>query len=281
MKKSAIVFAILAFIAFFSQSIFAVEKCQCPAQKKGSISTSKIDSAKNKDSLQYTAPLKTIPYPSGALYIDQGLCGAFMGGKVQTDGDSKSLFQWQGEMSYYYVPYFSGGFGFRIRAGEPSDSAQIILNRYFLLMRFHFTTNNFAFFIGPKIGVDNLNVIQDTTLKTSPTKILNPLLENNNVSFALDLGGGINFYKWFGLTLGSNIEYSRLLFGNQTIDGDNTLNIHLSPGVAFNLLNLSPSLHKVVPAINLYIEYQKGFLLLAQKNRATDDAWVGGLGLAF
>ncbi len=273
MKKSLIAYGIFVFMAFLSLPVFAEEKCQCPAPK--------VDSAIAKDSLQYSPPKITIPYPNGAIYIDKGLCGAFMGGKVQTAGDTKSLFQWQGEMSYYYVPYFSGGFGFRIRAGEPSDSAQIILNRYFLLMRFHFTANQFAFFIGPKIGVDNLNVIQDTTLKTSPTKILNPLLENNNASFSLELGAGYNFYKWVGLTLGSNIEYSRLLFGNQSIDGDNALNIHLNPGIAFNLLNLSPSLHKVVPAINFYLEYQKGFLLLAQENRETDDAWVGGLGLAF
>ena len=45
--------------------------------------------------------VRSIPYPTGALYVGRGITGAFLGGKYQNFGEDQSLYQWQGEVGYY------------------------------------------------------------------------------------------------------------------------------------------------------------------------------------
>jgi|GEM_PF-7122895 len=53
--------------------------------------------------------VRSIPYPNGAIYVNRGITGSFLGGKHQNLGEAQSLFQWQGELGYCYSPSFSGG----------------------------------------------------------------------------------------------------------------------------------------------------------------------------
>lgn len=219
--------------------------------------------------------VRSIPYPGGALYLTRGIAGAFMGGKVRNLGEQQSLFQWQGEVSYYYTSFFSGGAGFKITAGEPSDTAQKIQNRYFLHARFHKSFDDFAFFIGPDLALDNLNV-----LKGSPTdSVLQKPFRNTNAGVGLEAGGGWKFSRWVGLTFGGQTEYS--LVGEQGSILGNALDIHLLPGIAVDLLSFTDTLRELVPAFYFSLEYQAGYLLFERGQKRHDHAVIGGLSVAF
>jgi hypothetical protein len=221
----------------------------------------------------------SIAYPAGALYLERGICGSFMGGKHKNPDDKQSLYLWQGEISYYYTSFFSGGVAFKIKAGEPSDKQQKILNRFFLNGRFHHAWNDVALYLGPQLGLDNINIIDGTPDIGKPDSLLKKPFDNTNASLGLDMGGGWKFSRWIGLTLGGNVEYS--LAAEDTLVAKNSLNFHLNPGLAIDILAFSETLHELVSAMYFNVEMQQGFLLLEKKGRRSDRATIFGVSLAF
>lgn len=227
------------------------------------------------------AQIPSIPYPNGAIYLERGLAGAFLGGKHRNFGDKQSLYQWQGELSYFYTPHFSGGVSFKITAGEPSDTLAKIVNRYFVQCRFHQTFHAFAFFVGPQIGMENLNIIKGNLPDSlSPTAIKNPIqpfTPNTKPSLGLDFGVGWKFSRWVGLTYGNSLEFS---FVGE--DGkENTLNLHFNPGLAVDILSFTQSLRKLVKALYVIAELQDGTLLNERYTHNRDRSIIVGVNLAF
>ncbi len=219
--------------------------------------------------------IQSIAYPNGALYMSRGITGAFLGGQHKNLGEDQSLYQWQGELGYYYTPYFSGGVGFKITAGEPSDSAQKIFNRYFLNVRLHHAWDKIAAYGGLQFGMGNLNIL---TGSPSDSLIKAPI-KNTKPTLGLDLGLGWKFSRYLGLTLGNNLEYS--LVDEEGVGASNALNIHVNPGLAVDLLAFTDNLRELVPALYFYVEFQRGILIFEKKNKREDQAGVMGLGLAF
>jgi hypothetical protein len=217
----------------------------------------------------------SVPYPNGAIYLARGITGSFMGGKRGLSRDKNFLFQWQGDLSYFYTPWFSGGMAFRIIAGEPNSDRQKIINRYYAQGRFHKAWEKVAVYVGPQIGVGNINILTDSIAKQ---KGLDPI-KNTKPTLALDFGGGWKFSRPVGLTFGSNLEYS--LVDEDKSGVTNSLNMHVIPGLALDVLSLIPSLRKLVPAFYMYTESQMGFLLSTESGNRRELAIVGGLGLAF
>lgn len=219
--------------------------------------------------------IRSIAYPNGALYMSRGISGAFLGGRHKNLGEDQSLYQWQGELGYYYTPYFSGGAGFRITAGEPSDSAQKIFNRYFLNVRLHKAWNRAAGYAGLQLGMGNLNILTGSPKDS----LIKAPIKNTKPTLGLDLGGGWKFSKYVGLTLGNNLEYS--LVDEEGVGVSNALNIHVNPGLAVDLLAFTDNLRELVPALYFYVEFQRGILIFEKKNKREDQAGVMGFGLAF
>jgi hypothetical protein len=219
--------------------------------------------------------IRSIPYPNGALYLRRGLTGAFLGGRHRNPGEDLSLYQWQGEMGYFYTPSFSGGVGFKITAGEPSDSAQKIFNRYFLNMRLHHSWDMAAIYLGTQLGIGNLNILKDSP----DDKEVRDRIDNTKPTLGLDLGGGWKFSRFVGATLGAHLEYS--LVDEEGVGWTNALNLHVNPGIALDLLAFTGTLKELVPAFYLYLEYQSGFLIFEKSDLKQDHATVIGVGLAF
>src|SRR6187402_1689256 len=72
----------------------------------------------------------SIPYPNAGMYLYRGIYGSFAGGGFFAEDSTQqgwedALFQWQGEFSYFYTPWFSSGFGFKINAGE-TEAGQVV-----------------------------------------------------------------------------------------------------------------------------------------------------------
>jgi hypothetical protein len=214
--------------------------------------------------------IRSIPYPGGALYINRGLAGAFRGGKYQNFGDDQSLYQWQGEIGFFYTPWLSAGLAFKINAGEPSAQEQKVFNRYYLHARFHKPFSRFAIYAGPQIGVDNLNVLAGTDSLD---------VVSTNAGLGLEMGAGWKVSRWAGLTLGSLAEYS--LVGDRNTIFGNDLNLRIMPGMTVDLLAFTDTLRELVPALYMSLEYQTGFLLFQRGTKNNDQAFMLGVGLAF
>lgn len=222
------------------------------------------------------APIvNSMPYPNGAIYLGRGITGTFMGGRRRLIEERDYSFQWQGELSYYYSPGLSGGVGFRIIAGEPNTDKQKIVNRYFAHLRYHVAWETVALYAGPQVGVGNINVKLDSL--AGPNRLKS--FEETKPTLALDFGGGWKFSRPFGVTLGSNLEYSMV---DEDRDGLNSsMNLHLYPGLSWDILSLAGSLRALVPAFYLHVESQIGYLLSEATGPKSDIAYMGGLGLAF
>jgi hypothetical protein len=179
-------------------------------------------------------------------------------------------------VSYFYNSWLSAGAGFLITAGEPSDTAQKVHNRYFIHARFHKAWNGLAIYAGPRIGLDNLNVL---TGSSNPDSLVRVPIKNSNAGLGLDVGGGWKFSRWVGLTFGGAAEYS--LVGEEGSFLGNNLNLHLLPGLAVDLLAFSDRMRQLVPALYFMAEYQSGFLLFEQGGHRHEQAGVCGISLAF
>jgi hypothetical protein len=224
------------------------------------------------------APLRyqsAIPYPNGALYLRRCIHGAFSGGRYRNYGEDQSLYQWQGEMGYFYTPWLSGGFGFKMNAGEPSDSTQKVKNRFFIIGRAHHSWKQAAGYFGAQIGLDDLNV--SLTPLADSGNFREPLRETN-AGLDLEFGLGWKFSRYVGATLGQRLELS--LVGEEQ-NPESAVNFRGMPGLALDMLPLFPGLRETVKAFHVFSELQVGRLIRENVSRRQDFAWVIGASLAF
>lgn len=222
----------------------------------------------------------SIPYPNAGMYLYRGIYGSFAGGRYQaTDsaGSRDPLFQWQGEIIYFYTDWFSSGMSYKINAGEPSDSAQEVKNRYILVTRFHKAWPTSAVFIGLNLGLDDVTVSL-TPSADSASPLVEPLKETN-ASVGFEMGGGWKFSRYVGATLGQRIDVS-LVRQNES-DRNRSLNFKTSPGFAVDVLKFAPSLREQVKGLYGLFELQYGQQLLESGTWRRDFAWITGVSMAF
>ncbi len=226
----------------------------------------------------------SIPYPNAGMYLYRGIYGSFAGGRSRsTDIDPASkaqawqdpLYQWQGEVGYFYTDRISGGFGFRINAGEPSGDRQDVENRYFLLARIHKAWPNAAAFAGMRLGVDAVNF----SIRTADTLDLREPLDETRAGLGLSAGGGWKFSRYAGATLGQRLDF---LLVPQGIDNPNrAVNFLTQPGIAIDILRIRPEMGENVKALYLLTELQFGQLLTTRGDWAQQFAWITGISMAF
>ncbi len=212
-----------------------------------------------------------IAYPSGGLAIKRGLIGTFAGGNHKNAGDLRSLYQWQGELGYYYRPWFSAGSGFKMVAGEPSDSSQLVKSRFFISSRFHKSLGHASGYLGAQLGLDDLNISLVDTLRNT--------LSNTNAGGKLEFGLGWKIWKSVGITFGHQFEFS--FVGEDTSNIENAVNFRTLPGLALDMLPIFPSLNESVKAFQIFTELQFGQLIKAKKSRRQDFVWMLGISAGF
>ena len=222
----------------------------------------------------------SIPYPNAGMYLYRGIYGSFAGGRYQaTDsaGPRDPLFQWQGEIIYFYTNWFSSGMSYKINAGEPSDSSQEVKNRYILVARFHKAWPTAAVFTGMTLGLDDVTV--SLTPSTDSASALVEPLKETNASLGFEVGGGWKFSRYVSATLGQRLDVS-LVRQNES-DRNRSLNFRTSPGVALDVLKLAPSLREQVKGLYALFEFQYGQQLLESGTWRRDFAWITGASIAF
>lgn len=223
--------------------------------------------------------VRSIPYASGGMYVEKGITGAFSGGKYQNLGEDQSLFQWQGELGYFYTPWFSAGLAFKINAGEPSFEQQKVFNRYYANGRFHKAFRKASLYAGLQIGVDDLNVLSGAPDRDSIGTQFQKSIDDIQAGLGIELGAGWKFSRWAGLTLGTVGEYS--LVSDENSFYGNDLNLRVVPGIAIDVLAFTDTLRELVPALYVNMEFQGGFLLLQRGQKNNDRAYMLGMALAF
>lgn len=224
----------------------------------------------------------SIPYPNAGMYLHRGIYGSFAGGRSREADTASSrawrdpLFQWQGEVAYFYTSWFSGGVGFRINAGAPSDSQQVVKNRYFLLTRFHKAWPRAAAYAGMSLGVDDVNFSLSSAVDTGT--LAEPFRETN-AGLGFEVGGGWKFSRHVSATLGQRMDVSLV---RQSADNPHrALNFTTQPGLALDLLRVWPGLGTNVKAFYLLGEFQFGQTLTEQGAWRDQFAWITGLSVAF
>ena len=223
----------------------------------------------------------SIPYPNAGMYLYRGIYGSFAGGGSRerdssaVDAWREPLFQWQGEVGYFYTEWFSGGFGFRINAGAPSDSQQTVKNRYFLLTRIHKAWPSAAVFGGIHLGVDDVSF----SLSSGDTAVLTKPLRETNAGLGFEVGGGWKFSRYVGATLGQRMDVS--LVRQSAGNPHRTVNFMSQPGLALDLLRVHPPLGAHVKALYVFSELQFGRTLTEHGLWTRQFAWITGLSAAF
>ena len=242
-----------------------------------------VAAAETLDTIQPAIQIPPIPkvetsvaYPGGSLYLSRGIFASLAGGQHKNYSQSQNLYQWQGEVSYYYTSWFSGGAGFKMIAGQPSDASQLIRNRFFIVSRFHKSWSKVSTYLGAQIGMDDLNV----SLSPLDTGNFRQPLSDLNAGMGLELGAGWKFSRFVGATFAQRFEAS--LVGEATDSAKtSSINFHISPGIALDILAFAPPLRKNVKACYAFTELQFGQLLLVGRSSRRDFSWITGLSFAF
>lgn len=216
----------------------------------------------------------SIALPSGGIYMTRGIYGSLAGGQNRK-GNDHSIYQWQGEAGYFYTQWFSGGSQFKMVAGQPSDPLQVVKNRFFLFGRFHKSWARVTTFAGAEVGLEDLNL----SLKPSNDTDLTEPLKKINAGMGLEMGVAWKFSPYVGFTLGQHFEAS--FVGDDTVNSDGSLNFRTAPGLALDVLSFAPSLRKNVKALYLFSEVQFGQLILEDRSKKRDLAWIAGATVAF
>lgn len=226
----------------------------------------------------------SIPYPNAAMYLHRGIYASFTGGGANTQArDTLSghvawgspVFQWQGEMGYYYTQWFSAGVGFRINAGAPTDSIQTVENRYFLVARLHHAWPKVAAFVGMRLGMDDVNF----SLVPSDSITLEERISESQTGIGVAAGIGWKFSRYAGLTFGQRADLSLV---RQTAHGPSrSINLLTQPGLALDLVRVFPSLGENVKALYLLTEWQFGQALHEYGPMTRQFAWITGVNVAF
>jgi hypothetical protein len=244
--------------------------------------------AKTAPKAKNTAPLPapdrveiSVPYPNAGMYLYRGIYGSFAGGRSREADTSAAkewqgpLFQWQGEVGYFYTPWFSAGVGFRINAGSPSDSNLTVENRYFLTTRAHKAWPRIAGYVGMRFGVDDVNF----SLRSEDTLDLGEPFRETNAAMGLEAGLGWKFSRYAGFTLGQRMDVSLV---RQSADNPHrALNFMTQPGIAVDMVRVNPALGDHVKALYLLTEFQFGQSLPERGDWTRQFAWITGLSLAF
>lgn len=208
--------------------------------------------------LLLTTPIhaKDVPlaYAFRTIKIQKGLVSSLSFGINHQDGDSiknTTFFQWEGEGSYFYKPWISGGAYFRILSGNPTSTSTKIENRYLFFARGHYRRGNFGLYAGPMLGLHILNFQADTSTQegNQPLSESEKLKEIGfeNFTYGAELGTAYRMNDWLGLNSGLKLEH--------TPEDDEKLARFVGGG-SLNLLKLIKYKENTAQAFFLNLEYQ-------------------------
>jgi hypothetical protein len=210
---------------------------------------------------------RSIPYPNRSMYLDKGITGSVGFGYFEAEGQfyrGKAMFQWQGEGSFYYASYLSGGASAKIIAGEPSDSSTQVENRYVGFIRLHKRLSSLAAFLGLFAGLYNLEFSLESAggeLSQKDSGDVNTAL----FDFGLDIGTGWKFSSPLGITFGTQLEQVtdapslfKFVTGKKLAYTESLL--RLNPGINLDLLFVFSELRNLCKGAYLSLEMQYAFI---------------------
>ena len=204
---------------------------------------------------------ESIALPSQSAYMGAGLSIGLAAGVFSPIEVCDSMGTWQGQLEYFYSDLVSGSFEVRIFGGDLDRDKMVMYQRYRINVRFHSAFDDFAFFAGPFLGLENTSIsefrkqvvdreeadskkkrtrfwwqqaddedLEETGDSSETETNCGKLFAMDGFSIGLGLGGGYNVSRLFAVTGLVQVEYN---FSKDVM-------LSLVPGVAFNLLEVWP-----------------------------------------
>ncbi len=233
-----------------------------------------------------------IPYPGGNMYMEQGITATVGAGihKARNSGDdhlwdfTDKMFQWQGEGSFYYTPKISGGASAIIVAGESTPKTSQVENRYTAFIRYHFHSNRIAAYIGPFVGLYNLDFSEDTKSESTPDVSDTKGQQIHDMKTAIldygvSVGTGYKPSKYVGFTVGGRVEQA---WNGGLGDSMAETLFKLYPGMSVDIVSLFPGVVDQAKGFFFHVGVQWAYVIDAEDpKREFEEVFVLGGSVGF
>lgn len=188
-----------------------------------------------------------IPLPRQGAYAGRGMSAGLAMGTFAPTKNCDCLGVWQAQGDFLYYSWLSGGIDVRFFGGDLDSDVMVMYQRYRVSAKAFLVKDVFALYISPVFGLENTSISEfrkelhgqgadREAQKSNPKDSVGDSLDVKRKScekmFSLDgftvgveLGGGINLGRYFGLTGSALYEYNFLEAQQLT----------LTPGLAFDL----------------------------------------------
>ena len=174
---------------------------------------------------------QAIPLPNQSIMQNQGLIAGMGLGSLSRSG-CKNLWTWTVQGTYVYNSLISSGPSLKFLGGNLDSENNLVNQRYSGNLKFTYTQEKYAVFLGPVLSFDNTNL---NTLRNEFSHLGSHISSNNTEckelfekigsSIGYHSGTGFLFAPNWGFTLGHSFEW--MLTGSYIAS--------LSTSIAYNL----------------------------------------------
>jgi len=217
---------------------------------------------------------QAIPLPNQNIMQSKGLIAGIGLGSLSRSG-CKNLWTWTVQGTYVYNSLISSGPSLKFLGGNLDSENNIVNQRYSANMKFTYTQENYAIFIGPVLAFDNTNL---STLRNefehigagqeiSSNTECKELFEKIGSSIGYHSGTGFLVAPNLGFTLGHSFEW--MLTGSYIAS--------ISASIAYNLREHFEKLIENTKNSWLSLEYS----ISPNQTRSNTNSIILGIVLGF
>lgn len=216
--------------------------------------------AQEKTASQFA--IKDIPLPKQSAYTGQGFTVGIGAGGFDPSDECDCLGIWQGQMEFFYSPWFSGGVEVRFFGGEMDSETSLLYRRYRMFGKFHLAFSRFSMYLSPLLGLETTDISElrkewknrskkdDEAVDSTETENVTEcqkMFSLDGFSSGVEFGMGYAFSKYAGFFTG--VQYEHNFRRSQLLT--------LTPGLGFNLRSVWDWADK--STYSLWITLEGGF----------------------
>lgn len=188
-----------------------------------------------------------VPLPRQGAYAGRGMSVGLAAGAFDATENCDCLGVWQAQGDFLYFSWLSAGLDVRFFGGDLDNDVMVMYQRYRASAKAFFAGKKFALYLSPVLGLENTSISEfrkelhgkgydrespdwipkDSTADSIEVKrkSCEKMFSLDGFSVGVELGGGVNLGRYFGLTGSVLYEYNFV----------EAMQLTLTPGLAFDL----------------------------------------------